>query len=329
MADAQLAALKAQCAEKDAQIQALQVANELADTKAQLAQAQAQSAHAVQVHKPLDPFTGKGSTSNWDKWIKKAQRCFRVNKIPQSEWTGHIMALLEGDAVNFADNSNLKEEDEWEHIHAVMSLGPWRAKNTNFSSLHAFTNGSLARANQAEVVTSVEEAKAKSTVPIPDVFMVFFLLLNLNAAMRNQVLLSPQGVKWESYNGVRQLVLSKAAAEKAAGKSGSQQQQQNSGQPRNDRGAGRPSSAPRDRSNGRSTPRPSGAGHGNDNAGASTSTPTNKRKSGCFGCGDPDHRIGDLKPDGSNVCPKWNAQKAAAGKGHANTGGKRFAGGKK
>jgi len=114
------------------------------------------------------------------------------------------------------------------------------------------------------VVTSVEEAKAKSTVPIPDVFMVFFLLLNLNAAMRNQVLLSPQGVEWESYNGVRQLVLSKAAAEKAAGKSGSPQQQQNSGQPRNDRGAGRPPSAPRDRSNGRSTPRPSGAGHSND-----------------------------------------------------------------
>lgn len=65
------------------------------------------------------------------------------------------------------------------------------------------------------------------------------------------------------------------------------------------------------------------------NAGPSTSTPTNKRKSGCFGCGDPDHRIVDLKSDGSHVCPNWNAQKAAAGKGHANTGGKRFAGGKK
>lgn len=322
--------------QKDLQIAQLKA--EVAEEKARANAAEATAAKAAppasaKLNMPaLESFTGAGTGRKalWPKWIAHAERCFCAGKVDEADYAPLVQSLIVGEAEAYATSNKLLEKGiSYDVLKQGMAAGPWRANMTNFSSVTPFVDGSLKKKAPLDTVKALEEARAASAIQIPDLFMVFFLLFNLANDFRASLLINPAtGKEWTDYSSLRQLVVSKAAADKAAGQSSSG----GGGGGRGGHGGGSSSGGHGgSRSNTPSKQRNGAGPSGSNGAGPSGSNVSGSKRAippgGCFGCGSTEHRIGDTKPDGSHVCPKYDASRAQ--QRSKSPGNKRFANGKK
>jgi len=248
---------------------------------------------------PAQPFDGR---SSWAKWVKQMIDRLNVLQVPLESWVAVILTLLGTSARDYADSNGITQSTPWEEFLDVMSKGPWAAKDTTFSLLFKLTRGTLGNGNPLEVVSQLANLRTKLKFSLPEQFWIFSLLVNLKEAFREALLVAPNGKEWVTYNELRDVVLSKAAAQKSAnGATNPKPTPRSYAQATT--GGGRPTT-PR-----ASTPRQDpGAGPSNPNP--------HKRKSmdGCFGCGSTSHKIGDKKPDGTPVCPNYDETRMRKGK---------------
>ncbi len=247
---------------------------------------------------PAQPFDGR---SSWAKWIKAMIDRLRVLQVPLVDWVAVILTLLVPSARDYADSNGVTEQTPWDDFLDVMSKGPWAAKETTYSLLFKLTRGTLGNGNPLEVVSQIANLRTKLKFSLPEQFWIFVLLVNLKADFRESLLVAPNGKEWATFNELRDVVLSKAAALKSAISTISTPKptpktyaQATHGKPTTPRAT---------------TPRHDGAGPSNPN-------PLGKRKSmdGCFGCGSTAHKIGDKKPDGTPVCSNYDETRMRKGK---------------
>jgi hypothetical protein len=255
---------------------------------------------------PAQPFNGDGKVS-WSDWSRTICNRFRATHTPQENWVPIVLSLLTGAAASYAQANSLTSELAWAAFAAAMAAGPWASKDTFFSLLFRLTRGNLGNGNPVETVTQLEKIRAKLLFTLPPQFWVFALLVNLAPAFRDSLLVAPNGKEWTSFEELRSVVVSKAAAHKSANPNGT-----------NDKSSSAKNVSWKDKVKygaANTTAKPYG------DPGASSSTPAahgKKRRTDagptCYGCGSPHHKISDRGANGKPLCPAYDANKERKGK---------------
>lgn len=264
---------------------------------------------------PAPQFSGDGKIT-WSNWIKQMVNRLTALQIPKDNWVAIVLALLIGPALSYAVTNGIDESTAWDTFLAIMAAGPWASKDTTFSLLFRLTRGSLGNGNPVDTVTQVEQLRAKISFLMPAQFWIFVLLLNLLPSFRESLLVAPNGKEWESYEELRTVVLSKAAAQRSANGSRDTGKPTKPNNHNNNNGNKWHNGPPKgNRSSGAGSG--PGTSRGNDGAGPSDPNAGRKRKADvpiCFGCGATDHKISDRRPDGTPVCPNYDEQRLRKGK---------------
>lgn len=260
---------------------------------------------------PAPYFHGDGKTS-WNSWCKSMVNRFTALQVPKANWVAITLALLAGSALSYATTNGVSETTTWETFVAIMAAGPWSAKETTFSLLFKLTRGNLGTGNAVETVTQIELIRSKLSLLLPFQFWVFVLLLNLAPAFRETLLTNPNGQDWTSYEELRSVVLSKAAAQRSCNSSTRGHNLASN----NDKETKTPAKSNK-WNNGNAANRLFGNTANNKRSQATPGNADAKRPKstgpGCFGCGSMEHRVHDIRPDGSHVCPEWDPTKVKKG----------------